>query len=85
MDNNLFAPFLILISAIQGINILDTGFKIVGIITIILYNVWAMVFYQELRKLNHNYKDEQNYVFFAAGYLQLVIGFVLLLYALFLL
>jgi len=85
MSSNLFAPFLAFISILQETNILNAGFKIVGIITIILYSIWAVVFYQELRKLNYNYKDEQNYVLFAAAYLQLAIGGVLFLYAIFLL
>ena len=85
MSSSLFAPFLAFISILQETNILNAGFKIVGIITIILYSIWAVVFYQELRKLNYNYKDEQNYVLFAAAYLQLAIGGVLFLYAIFLL
>jgi hypothetical protein len=85
MSSDALAPFLVFISVLQNTDLFGAGLKIMGIVTVVLYIIWTLVFYQELRKLNYNYKDEQNYILFAAAYLQLVMGVVLLLYAIFLL
>lgn len=85
MSNTLFSSLVAFISSLSNANFLVLGFKIVGIITIVLYNIWSIVSFQELKKLNYNYQDEFNYVMFAIAYLQLLIGGMLFLYAVFLL
>lgn len=85
MNDNFLAPFIAFITLLQGANLINVGFKIFGILTIVLYDIWSIVSFQELRKLNYNYQDEQNYLLFALAYLQLLIGGILFLYAIFLL
>ena len=85
MSNTLFSSLVTFITSLPNASFLMLGFKIVGIITIILYDIWSIVSFQELKKLNYNYQDEFNYVLFAIAYLQLLIGGMLFLYAVFLL
>lgn len=86
MDSNNIITFIVgLVTYFSQTNLVALGFKTVSIITMVLFNIWSIVTLQEVRKLNYNYRDDQNYLLFVGAYLQMLIGGILFLYAVFLL
>ncbi|MCR4326165.1 MAG: hypothetical protein NUV52_00730 [Candidatus Roizmanbacteria bacterium] len=57
-------------------------FIVLSSIFILGYFVYAVIFFQRLRKLNKTYTSSDNAILFSLSWLQFAIGSILLLYAL---
>jgi len=57
-------------------------FMVLSSIFILGYVIYALIFFQRLRKLNKTYTSSDNAILFSLSWLQFAIGSILLLYAL---
>ncbi len=76
MDSlSIFTPDLVT-QLVRLVFIVLSGIFILG------YLIYALIFFQRLRKLNKTYTSSDNAILFSLSWLQFAIGSILLLYAL---